>query len=181
PIAFWLAVGTPTPCAVDGSHSTAFRIAVSSATLFVARPRYSNPSCIFPFGDTSTTPEPAGPGLPEHAPSVYAIHPSGECTGGAAERLVVVEGDAPAGTQASSGRTLAPLASTRLATAARYARPSFGLYRISTRPPSAAIAPSSLARASTRCPRRVASIHGIGGRVSYHGWPLRRCPAARAD
>src|ERR1019366_6287649 len=127
PIAFWLAVGTTTPFAVDGSHSTAFRIAVSSATLFVAVPRYSKPSCIFPFGDTSTTPDPAGPGLPEHAPSVYAIHEPGVCTGGAADRFAAAVVAAPAGAQASSGRRGAPPASTRLAAAARYARPSFAL------------------------------------------------------
>ena len=85
PIAYWLSVWTTTAGALGGSHSTAFKMAVSSATLFVAVPRYSNPSCILPFGEISTTPEPAGPGLPEHAPSVYAIHrpPPGAWAGAA--------------------------------------------------------------------------------------------------
>ena len=48
------------PLAGPGSHSTARRMAVSSATLFVASPRYSKPSCILPSGATSTTPEPGG-------------------------------------------------------------------------------------------------------------------------
>ena len=47
---------------------------MSSATLLVASPRYSKPSCILPSGRNEDDPEPAGPGLPEQAPSVYAIH-----------------------------------------------------------------------------------------------------------
>src|ERR1041384_777295 len=47
------------------------RIAVSSAMLLVASPRYSLISrCPVP-SPTTTTPSPAGPGLPLHAPSVH--------------------------------------------------------------------------------------------------------------
>src|SRR5260370_40887399 len=73
-MAYWVSVCTTIDRALLGIHSSALRIAVSSATLLVAWPRYSSPSCVLASGDTSTTPQPAGPGLPEHAPSVYRIH-----------------------------------------------------------------------------------------------------------
>src|SRR5215469_6199611 len=72
-MAYWLSVRTTMDRASDGTHSSARRMPVSSATLLVASPRYSDRSCVFPSGEMSTTPHPAGPGLPEHAPSVYAI------------------------------------------------------------------------------------------------------------
>src|ERR1700734_208646 len=62
--------------ASDGMTSSARRIAVSSATLLVDVPRNSNPSWMPPPGRMTTIPDPAGPGLPEHAPSVKATHPS---------------------------------------------------------------------------------------------------------
>src|SRR6478752_2064747 len=73
PIAYWLSVWTMIFFTAAGVASTARKIAVSSATLFVAVPRYSKPSCTEP-PPTTTTPRPAGPGFPEQAPSVYAIH-----------------------------------------------------------------------------------------------------------
>ena len=45
-----------------------------AAMLFVPVPRNSKPSAIFPVGEMMTNPDPHGPGFPEHAPSVYAIH-----------------------------------------------------------------------------------------------------------
>ena len=54
-----------------------------------------------------------------------------------------------AGAQVSSGRMRPPGRGERFATAARYARPSFGRYRTSTRPPSARSWPASLPRART--------------------------------
>ena len=86
------------------------------------------PSRILPSGETSTTPAPAGPGLPEQAPSVYAIHaPAGMACGGDLAPRALASGGASAGPQNSSGCTAAAWSTTRLRTAARYAFPSFGL------------------------------------------------------
>ena len=72
PMAYWLSVYT-TMGSLGGERSSARPMAVSSAILFVASPKYSEPSVIVvPSGATRMTPKPAGPGLPVHAPSVYA-------------------------------------------------------------------------------------------------------------
>src|SRR5690349_21478807 len=61
--------------AASGIDSAARRTPTSSPTLLVAVPRNSNPSFCAPSGPMTTNPAPAGPGFPEHAPSVYAIQP----------------------------------------------------------------------------------------------------------
>ena len=68
-------------------------MAVSSATLFVASPEPLVALVrLAAAGATITTPEPAGPGLPEHAPSLYAIHaPTGT---GSATRIFLLLGTA---------------------------------------------------------------------------------------
>src|ERR1700722_6338872 len=108
------------PVAGAGNPPTARKMAVSSATLFVASPRYSNPSYILPLGDTSTTPEPAGPGLPEHAPSVYATQAPGGGACGAGFALPPGAAAAVAtGSQASSLSSAALAATSRFRAAAR--------------------------------------------------------------
>src|SRR5262245_14516217 len=127
--------------------SSARAIAVSSATLLVVSPRYSLSSVVTP-ASTTTTPRPAGPGLPEHAPSVYAMTEAGSAgAGGGAGEPADFDADAPAdfvadafagafapargfggaasaGPQVSSGRGVAS-ETTRLSARALYARPSF--------------------------------------------------------
>ena len=148
-------------------------MAVSSATLFVASPRYSSPSCILPPGATRTTPEPAGPGLPEQAPSVYATHASAGVA--CAARLRRARRARPA-RAATGDRT------SRRGGASRRQRPRGCARRRGTRARRSACSGSRRARPRRRASRRpspgraragpcsVASIQGIA--LSYHAPPV---------
>ena len=148
-----------------GIHSSARRMAVSSATLFVASPRYSNPSCILPPGATEHDARPGGPRVARAGPVGVRLHaPAGTACGTRRrlrDRARSLAAPQP-GAQASSGSTTRPGDDHQVA-----ARRAVGsaVVRLVADLDATALRRRAIrrlrARASTLWPRSVASIHGI--------------------